>query len=106
MGGQHTPGPWEIGQTSTYEEALVAPKSGRTVAYAAWDGGSGCHLAIENDADAQLIAAAPDLLEALNWLREFWRPGSNHDTREVEDALATADAAIAKALSLATVERK
>ena len=48
-------------------------------------------------ANARLIASAPDLLDALRWLRAFWHPGSDHDTDEVQRALAAADAAIAKA---------
>jgi len=54
----HTPGPWSMGQTGCYETALVSPNA--VVAFAAWDGGSGCHLEIKNAADARLIAAAPD----------------------------------------------
>jgi hypothetical protein len=46
---------------------------------------------------SQNIAAQADLLGALRWLRAFWRPGSDHDTQEVQHALAAADAAIAAA---------
>lgn len=48
-------------------------------------------------ADARLIAAAPELLEALRWLRALWEPGSDHDTQEVGGALRCADSAIARA---------
>lgn len=116
MENKHTPGPWSIGQTPhTYEEALVA-KSGAVVSYAAWDGGSGCHLKIENPSDARLIAAAPDLLEALDALERqcvaLYRaatPGGNYgantaDSERNENAFADSDdivlrarAAIAKA---------
>ena len=37
-----------------------------------------------------------ELAGALRWLRAFWRPGSGHDTQEVQHALAAADAALAK----------
>lgn len=47
---------------------------------------------------AALANAADDLLASLLHLRAFWKPGSNHDTQEVQLALAAADAAIAKAL--------
>lgn len=52
---------------------------------------------LEFDTRKNLADAAPDLLKALRWLREFWMPGSNHDTLEVQYALARADAALAKA---------
>lgn len=60
----HTPGPWVMGQTPfNYEDALVSA-DGQVIAYASWGGGSSCNLAFENEADAHLIAAAPDLLAA------------------------------------------
>jgi len=38
-----------------------------------------------------------ELLSSLRHLRAFWKPGSNHDTNEVQHALVAADAAIASA---------
>lgn len=49
------------------------------------------------DARLALAKAAPDAVAALRWLRAFWRPGSDHDTQEVQHALAAADAALAAA---------
>lgn len=106
MSAPHTPGPWVMGQTANYEEALVASHSGDMVAYAAWDGGSSCHLKIENEANARLIAAAPDLLDALEGLLKYeghmvWcGHGRDMDMPCVcglNDAHNTATTAIAKA---------
>jgi hypothetical protein len=60
-----------MGINFTGEEAIIGP-NGQVVADASWTGGSGCKLTIDNEADANLIAAAPDLLEALNtWLEQY-----------------------------------
>jgi hypothetical protein len=64
MNTQHTPGPWKIGCNLTDEEAIIGPKN-QVVVDAAWLGGSACKLSIDNEADARLITAAPDLLDAL-----------------------------------------
>ncbi|WP_311271269.1 hypothetical protein [Sphingobium sp. WCS2017Hpa-17] len=96
---KHTPGDWRMGRTSTRESALVGP-SGSVIAYAAWDGGSGCHLAIPNEADERLIVAAPELLEALTDAMEalaMCRPQTGHGARCQSDAMLKARAAIAKA---------
>lgn len=89
MTAKHTPGPWEIGQTCSYETALVA-KSGITVAFAAWDGGSGCHLEIENPADARLIAAAPELLEALELAVAYLNDLPHEPSMRIATAIAKA----------------
>jgi hypothetical protein len=36
-------------------------------------------------------ARLAEAVEALRWLRAFWKPGSNHDTAEVQLALSQAD---------------
>jgi len=59
MKTKHTPGPWEIEPHSTIDKEFnVGP--GISVDYDDVD-----HA--EQDANAKLIAAAPDLLEALNY---------------------------------------
>jgi len=64
----HTPGPWCMGQDPhTYEAALISAAKD-VVAYAVWEGGSGCHLEIGKLEDERLICAAPELLAALEWL--------------------------------------
>lgn len=59
-----TPGPWVLADRYG-EEALVSKSNNEAVAYAAWRGGSQCDLAFNSKADAHLIAAAPELYEAL-----------------------------------------
>ena len=66
----HTPGPWyfrklEAGGCHICSDQVMDP-SGPTVIGAAYIDG-GC-IGDEMEANARLIAAAPDLLEALEWL--------------------------------------
>lgn len=87
---KHTPGPWEW---QDGEEALVGPKhvvmleTNYGLTFAKYPGGE-----IEK-ANARLIAAAPDLLEALE-LADCVLSGRNMDLRvvahKVHDALAKA----------------
>lgn len=93
---KHTPGPWKCMESNftdegSFEEATI------------WYMGSGTdanpmrHIAIircglrESEANARLIAAAPELLEALKALREKSRMA------EAFDECIAADKAIAKA---------
>ena len=61
MKAKHTPGPWEIEYNGPYEQYWVTAPH--------YDAGPA--RIISNIADARLIAAAPDLLETLQWLRPF-----------------------------------
>jgi hypothetical protein len=64
----HTPGPWHV-EPATAGRFLVQLDDGSTIATVGegWhEGGSDEQL----DANARLIAAAPDLLEALDYLLE------------------------------------
>jgi hypothetical protein len=65
MSAQHTPGPWEAFYKSKYGEWHVSvPIAGSNMKWAIFDDG----IRTENpEADARLIAAAPDLLEALEF---------------------------------------
>ena len=94
MSTEHTPGPWKMGFNFTNEQAIIG-KDGVVVADASWTGGSGCELSIDNPADAKLIAAAPELLEALiecEYMIDHCLFGC-----DAENAKAKARAAIAKA---------
>ena len=83
MSTQHTPGPWRIGTTPPNGEQTIGTQQGLMVAVAT----TGANTPTE--ANARLIAAAPDLLEALqNLLKSSCIDG---------DIAIEAKAAIAKA---------
>jgi hypothetical protein len=111
---KHTPGPWLVAMTEEIDGELMP------------DGSGGCsHTGVMvydrrlgvctkedleqgeyepeplarpwNEADARLIAAAPELLEALKNIRSMCLPGMNWTDDIGLALLAEADAAIAKA---------
>jgi len=91
----HTPGPWKAWCRSVYYEGGEWPKSD----FLQWEiegpeipDGRGSYY----QADAQLIAAAPDLLEALEACLETWKT-TGVSNGAIEDAKQQARAAIAKA---------
>lgn len=120
--GEHTPGPWAI---SNRDEILGHPdQDGDDVVIAVVGKSSGFrnspHTVVRNPADRHLIAAAPDLLEALKKCRNeiaLIRDALDHNNLSVDgwhlngdlepiqnfwadipdDGLNSADAAIAKA---------
>jgi hypothetical protein len=99
----HTPGPWFI-NTGPYEYcgARIDGSNGRSLAHAVQRDshptiGQGIPQA-EADANARLICAAPDLLEALIAIRSIEFGHSDADICKVR---ADADAAIAKATGAA-----
>jgi len=96
---QHTTGPWRLGKDEMGELHTVWGAQAGVAITSVFDNvfGPDCPPQAEATANARLIAAAPDLLDALRWLLAFWRPGSDHDTDEVRLAVAAARAAIAKA---------
>jgi len=70
----HTPGPWVVGGASGNEgEAREIVAASRTIAWSAstWDEDEGDVVTEEDDANAHLIAAAPDLLAALRDCRDW-----------------------------------
>lgn len=84
----HTPGEWKFVQArqKTYATMTAAGKL----------------LAIfrkpVSDEDGRLIAAAPDLLEALNAVLDYSGARSGYDAMRYGDAIERAEAAIAKAV--------
>lgn len=93
----HTPGPWY----SMKEGAIVPLKSiyceqlGFQIGFVNTDRKS---VDIEAHDNAQLIAAAPDLLAALRFILAFYEPGQTYlDTEAWKRAEASARAAVAKA---------
>lgn len=97
MKAKHTPGPWEISKHGT---PAHSPQFGVYAPNSPWNGVN--DLAIVKDdnaeANAQLIAAAPDLIEACKMAEEFLR--LECDCSESDDdgnPLKELRAAIAKA---------
>ena len=78
-----TPGPWVLGTHPANHRLTVLPEC------------EGGHVSIKNIADAHLIAAAPDLLEALE---ELYDIGSDTGMDWDWDCMKKARSAIAKAL--------
>jgi gentisate 1,2-dioxygenase len=85
---KHTPGPWKI--VDAWNDHMVEGQNGEEIIWQ--DGPHGTPTI--NEANARLIAAAPDLLEALENLADYVdeRAGDN-ECRPIENARA----AIAKA---------
>ena len=92
----HTPGPWTIGKyhVNAYDNTIYDAKNGYKIAIVE---GYTHDLKEESEANAHLIAAAPELLEALKGLIGW------HDCFPMKEGeadlpvIATARAAIAKA---------
>ena len=102
MTTKHTPGPWYVGSgtyegRNIYSVASVTDDDGFTyqpIVASAEDDGIDCW-----DANARLIAAAPDLLEALRGMFAMWRSVCRAQCWEPEHLAESvrAQAAIAKA---------
>jgi hypothetical protein len=93
MSNKHTPGPWEVFYKTKYDEWHVSvPMSEGNMRWGLFDDG----VRSENpEADARLIAAAPDLLKACKALELLFAPLARDCT--AADAIDKARAAIAKA---------
>lgn len=92
----HTPGPWET-VDRTESSRWVRAVGGATVGYATENG---VITREASEANARLISAAPDLLEALTIAREYIRGLMNRhdfvwgdwsDSGLVDDAIAKAE---------------
>ncbi len=104
----HTPGPWTVQSLETAHNdycdwPTFAVRSAKTNVCLATVGKVDHYESERNEANARLIAAAPDMLEALQALFEncamthkHWGEGSN--SKEADAAIANARAAIAAAL--------
>lgn len=87
MSTQYTPGPWRIGTPPPNGEQTIGTLNGLMVAVAT----TGAEME-ETKANARLIAAAPELLEALQSVLD-----NCLDSEELCAAHAKARAAVAKA---------
>lgn len=63
---EHTPGPWNL--TDEKDPLVYGPTGGYIAQVFAYDGNHFRTLRPNYAADARLIAAAPELLAALQWL--------------------------------------
>ena len=98
MDAKHTPGPWwtkREGFSTVYVEARI---EGGWIQEVAACGPTEAGQE-QQEANARLIAAAPELLEALKEIADYWNRGRNdmamHDA--CWHAIHTAEEAIAKA---------
>jgi hypothetical protein len=91
----HTPGPWEVNGTTI--ETIASPSVVIGRAYDAEDSGGGVESNSEAEANARLIAAAPELLAALRGLVEDYEGAYGGNDEDAPKALTDARAAIAKA---------
>ena len=111
----HTPGPWFVSfpADGLATRHPVISCNGETTSHVEWDGTPAMNVAraewrgnvADTNANARLIAAAPELLAALQDLRDLnwdWFRGTAYVTVEFEQknkaAIAKARAAINKAL--------
>lgn len=104
MSAQHTPGPWTLGIGGADRVFATAPNARkRLVAIAAHQHGDEDYHYAECGANAVLIAAAPDLLEAaqaaLRWFDS--QPAMQLDWRDRVEVSKTLRAAIARATEAA-----
>jgi hypothetical protein len=90
MTAKHSPGVWTAATAAGHHVAYLT--DGRIAAYC---GVVGADDDAESVANARLIAAAPELLEALRQVKEDMLPNMSHG--EVLTLEAVIDAAIAKA---------
>ena len=104
MGSKHTPGPWNVYRKSDAapnDLPWVAATGNRVLAFVAYESILKDDLA-RADANARLIAAAPDLLETLKlFVSEYVELVESGDAgfwdAETEEKVKQARAAIAKA---------
>lgn len=91
---QHTPGPWKY-DGAGFGNIRPVKETGRNIVY--FGRAEGSEEFKERDANARLIAAAPDLLEACKLALERLRPGNIRKDFSGHVAYAALGAAIHKA---------
>jgi hypothetical protein len=95
MSTKHTPGPWHTGRNTVVRNTIVYDQSGNAICDCKTFHGK--HRESEGSANATLIAAAPQLLEALKLCHEQLSLYVADDKQSPEDneALTKAMGAIA-----------
>ena len=91
MSEKHTPGPWTVG-TKTWSSHVIAPSKFGPHPLAVFSGRG----RDEDDANAALAAAAPDLLDALEGVEPYLEEDPDDDG-DYNERVRAAHAAIAKA---------
>lgn len=101
---EYTKGPWVIDEGAEHQEPGFYGSPGDPEGYHSVSANDWRVTGFIGDANARLIAAAPEMLEALEHIREYWN--GNENERAMADALGhileTASAAIAKATGEST----
>ncbi len=87
---KHTPGPWDAHHHESTDTYTIH------VAGRSWESWAIAHVGdcTQDEANARLIAAAPDLLDAL---RQWAAAERDSDMEEMANAIRSRDAAISKA---------
>jgi hypothetical protein len=102
----HTPGPWIFKKSGSQEWQIDAPNGDPTIGYYDWECMAICygsddfpeHGKTVGEANARLIASAPDLLAALVAMNTLAKgPSAGVTQAQKREVIAAADAAIAKA---------
>jgi hypothetical protein len=94
----HTPGPWRWDHESNVGNLIVDPERNAVATFQARSHLKWAEQQAEREANARLIAAAPELLEALKGLEQWYDAEVEPPHREFFNAaIAKARAAIAKA---------
>lgn len=90
----HTPAPWTLNPARSTRVDLIDNPKGEAVGEVVW-------VDVRNPADARLIVAAPDLLDALKAFVETMDglPKSDETSSRVWDRYHDAKAAIARAVA-------
>lgn len=86
-----TPGPWFDAEGTTTGRIVTAPFQPKVRRSVAACGGQ------RRDANARLIAAAPEMVEALDACQTYFANISGMTVEDAQDALTTVRAALAKA---------
>jgi hypothetical protein len=103
MSAQHTPGPWSLKPVEDRSIKHLCPVDGERMSLLTivHQDEAPPFAAVYKDADAHLIAAAPDLLEALLHIQRCIPLGGFAQIHHKSDTWAQIDAAIAKATGAA-----
>jgi len=94
---KHTPGPWQLFEVGELGHLCPAAKNGVSILTVVTEGDVD-FAAVYEDADARLIAAAPELLEALQEMYHAFNWGDMNQGETL--AISKARAAIAKATNV------